>query len=62
MYIISIDADACDGCGQCAENCPVNLLSMEGSKAVVTGEPTECMGCEACTSVCPEGACHIQEI
>ena len=62
MYMISIYADACEGCGQCTESCPVNLLSMEGDKAVVSGEPTECMGCETCTSVCPEGACHIQEI
>ena len=62
MYMISINADACEGCGQCVELCPANLLSMEEDKAVVSGEPTECMGCETCTGVCPAGACHIQEV
>ena len=62
MYMISINADSCEGCGQCVDLCPVHILGMEGDKAIVSGDAMECMGCETCTGVCPADACTIQEM
>jgi len=48
-----IDADACVGCGRCAEACP--------REAIAPGQPPRfdlerCVGCFCCAEVCPEGA------
>ncbi|WP_432734616.1 4Fe-4S binding protein [Maridesulfovibrio sp. FT414] len=46
----------CVGCGQCNENCPMDVDVMA---AVMRGEPvssTECILCGQCASVCPVGA------
>jgi Pyruvate/2-oxoacid:ferredoxin oxidoreductase delta subunit len=61
MYMVSIDADACSGCGECAKSCPADLLSMVEAKAEVTGDACECMGCQSCTIICPSGAIVVQE-
>lgn len=61
MFMITIDNTNCDGCGECIA-CPVQLLEMVDGKAEVTGEPTECMGCETCTTVCPNGCYTLQEL
>lgn len=61
MFVVTIDQDKCEGCGECAESCPADILSFEDGKAFVSGEAEECMGCETCVSVCPAGACAIQE-
>jgi len=34
MYLITIKEDKCDGCGECAEACPVNLFEVVDGKAV----------------------------
>lgn len=62
MYMVSIDDKQCTGCGECAEACPVNLLSLTGEKAEVTGDATECLGCESCVAVCPSGAVTVREL
>lgn len=64
MFVVSIDGDVCTGCGLCVEGCPARILSFnsEEEKAFVSGDETECMGCEACTVVCESGAITIMEI
>jgi NAD-dependent dihydropyrimidine dehydrogenase PreA subunit len=44
--------EACDGCGVCANNCPVGSLRVEAGK-VVTREPEMCTDCRICVEVCP---------
>ncbi|HNX27994.1 MAG TPA: 4Fe-4S binding protein [Syntrophomonadaceae bacterium] len=62
MFVVSIDEEICTGCNLCAESCPARILEFNGEKTYVTGDATECMGCEACISVCESGAVSVMEI
>ncbi|MCD5407005.1 MAG: 4Fe-4S binding protein [Desulfotomaculum sp.] len=63
MYMISIDAEKCEGCNECIDGCPVNILEMTDGKAVVIdGSESDCMGCETCVVVCPTAAPVIEEM
>ncbi|MTI81755.1 MAG: 4Fe-4S dicluster domain-containing protein [Firmicutes bacterium] len=61
MFMVSINAEKCEGCGECIA-CPVSLLEMVDGKAEVTGDAAECMGCETCVEVCQTGAAIVQEV
>ncbi|HBG92328.1 MAG: ferredoxin [Nitrospirae bacterium GWF2_44_13] len=61
MWLVSVDADKCEGCEECANNCPVEVFKMEGGKA----NPYQadlCEGCETCVSVCSTGAVTLKEM
>jgi NAD-dependent dihydropyrimidine dehydrogenase PreA subunit len=76
-YIVTINIETCEGCGDCAENCPVEILSLDARPAdvsapetaedpekvaIVSGDAAECTGCMACVSVCPSESMSVQEI
>ena len=52
--LIYIDADRCDGCGECVAVCPVDGVRIEEALAVVDQE--SCNGCEVCMDACPAAA------
>jgi NAD-dependent dihydropyrimidine dehydrogenase PreA subunit len=66
MYVITVDIDKCQGCGDCVDNCPNQILAVveeDGKKyAMVTGDPDECIGCLSCESSCEEGAITVTEL
>ncbi len=51
------DPDLCDGCGTCAEACPMGSISRENT-AEVTGI---CIKCQACVRLCPKGAKYFDD-
>ncbi len=65
MFIITIDIEKCQGCGDCVENCPqeaITLVEENGKKyAVYSGSSDDCIGCMSCET-CEEGAVTIIEI
>jgi ferredoxin len=58
--IIRIDADTCNGCGQCLPNCPEGALQLIDGKARLVSD-LFCDGLGACIGTCPLGAIHIEE-
>lgn len=61
MFKVEIDREKCEGCGECVDNCPAEVLEMKDDKAEVVN-PDECLGCESCVSVCPSGAVTMEEV
>jgi len=61
MFVVTIEPEECDGCGQCADSCPSQIISMVEGKAEVTGDSAECLGCESCVIVCASGVVKVEE-
>jgi len=65
MFAINIDLAKCEGCGDCVEICPSEILAVmeEGDKkfAKVTGSEDDCIGCMACEDACEDGALTVTE-
>lgn len=57
-YFVEIDADKCQGCGECVEICPKSLIKLVDGKAIVE-EPDKCDGLAGCMKRCPEDAIKI---
>jgi DNA-directed RNA polymerase, alpha subunit/40 kD subunit len=50
--VISI-SEMCDGCGHCVEECPRNILEVEGKRVrVIEGRTEECSLCRLCERAC----------
>jgi len=58
--IIKIDAEKCNGCGQCIPNCPEGALQVIDGKARLISD-LFCDGLGACIGHCPEGAITIEK-
>jgi len=58
--IIHIDADLCDGCGQCMIACAEAAIELVDGKARVVAD-RYCDGLGACLGECPQGALTIIE-
>jgi Fe-S-cluster-containing hydrogenase component 2 len=48
----SVDMDACDLCGICAENCPVSAITLDDMPVF----DKSCIGCWGCFNICPRAA------
>ena len=55
---LTLEADACVGCGMCTEVCPHGVLMMEERKVLVADHDA-CMECGACANNCPAGALRV---
>jgi len=53
-----VSDDDCAGCGDCAERCQFDAISLPGGVAVVN--TAHCLGCGQCASICPTGALSME--
>ena len=51
-----IDLAKCTGCGECVKTCPLEVIKMQNSKAVI-GDG--CAECGACLDACPDSAISL---
>jgi len=58
MVIKSIDPYRCNGCGECALECPADVIRMSTGKATIV-YPEDCCDCIICEHVCPTRAVEI---
>lgn len=61
MYMVSVDAEKCVGCGECAGACPGQMFAIEDGCSVVS-TVNECLGCQSCVLICPAEAVTLTEI
>jgi ferredoxin/biotin operon repressor len=63
-FLVKIDNDLCDGCGDCVPWCGFDAIEMkkvsgsETQKAVIDAE--KCVGCGVCVLKCPPGAMKME--
>ena len=55
--IAKVYSEKCDGCGECADICPMEAIKIDNGKAVVSEECTEC---GACVDECPKEALSLE--
>jgi Pyruvate/2-oxoacid:ferredoxin oxidoreductase delta subunit len=58
--IVHIDAEKCDGCGQCVPSCAEGAIQIIDGKARLIDE-RYCDGLGACLGECPQGAITLEE-
>jgi ferredoxin len=61
MFMVTVDAEKCEGCEECVDICPNEVFQMAGEKSD-PGAGGECENCESCLGVCPSEAITIAEM
>gem|GEM_PF-320837 len=56
---VSVDAGACNGCGDCVGTCPYGVFSFAGGVATAAN-PGACTLCGRCVRACPTGAITLR--
>jgi Fe-S-cluster-containing hydrogenase component 2 len=57
-FLRTTEEDACVGCGDCVEACPVDALSMDSE--IPTVDEEVCIGCGLCVVPCPNDAVRLE--
>lgn len=61
VYLIKVDGARCNGCGECADFCPVDVFEMGQGKSLPV-HSRNCFGCGTCEAVCQNKAIIVTEI
>ena len=63
MAIERIDPVLCNGCGNCVNSCPADVIRLDRkSKKAVIKYPLDCVVCCWCFVECPEDAVYISPV
>ena len=57
-YTAKIDAQKCEVCHTCIQNCPFDAISEKSGKIMI--DFNNCMGCGICVSKCPNNSIKLQ--
>ena len=61
-FLPNIRPEACKGCGQCAEICPIDAIKMDSRSSetpVADLDPDLCLGCGLCAQACPTASIRL---
>lgn len=58
--IVTLDEDACIGCGKCLKQCNFEVLEVTNNRKVKISQIKECIGCGICVDSCPKQALQLQ--
>ncbi len=68
MAKVTIDKDACKGCGLCVTACPKNIVALSKTSINAKGYyPVEitdmslCIGCANCAKMCPDFVLTVEK-
>ncbi|MBN2452188.1 MAG: nitroreductase family protein [Lentisphaeria bacterium] len=61
MTRFTVDAARCTQCDLCVRDCPVRIIERPpgGFPRIIAEEEGDCMACQHCLAICPEGAISI---
>jgi len=66
--IVTVNGDACKGCGLCVSVCPRQVLEISRSHFNARGvypaaviKQEVCIGCASCALMCPDGAITVEK-
>lgn len=66
MAKVTINKEACKGCGLCVSACPKNVLAISSSDSnkagyfVAESVNDNCIGCISCALMCPDTAITVE--
>jgi NAD-dependent dihydropyrimidine dehydrogenase PreA subunit len=60
-YRVTVDAEKCKGCEECAEVCTVRVFEMQREKATPVNVK-DCFGCQTCVEICKEKAIGVEDL
>jgi NAD-dependent dihydropyrimidine dehydrogenase PreA subunit len=60
VYLVYVDREKCDGCGECVIFCPVDVFDLTHKASPVRAR--NCLGCRTCEAICKSKAVIITEI
>ena len=60
--VIIANLDYCNGCGDCVDICPCEVLMIENEKVkIVAGKESDCVDCGACADECLNEVLSVPE-
>lgn len=60
---IEVIGKLCNGCGACERECTTGVMKVvDGHAQVVSEHEANCMACQHCVAVCPQGAVKFNDI
>lgn len=64
-HVISLDANACIGCGKCAKRCHFDVFTVardpQTNKRRAVADTSRCVGCGICATTCPTHALALTD-